>query len=300
MDPRADSDRTRPSPSALVRAMRPRHWVKNVLVFAAPLAAGRLFDLEVFIQASGAFVAFCLAASAVYLVNDVRDVEEDRAHPTKRFRPIAAGELGATTALLAATVIGVAALIVAAVIELGLLLVITAYLALSVLYSVALKDEPTFDLAIVAAGFLLRAMSGGVAAGIPLSQWFLLTAAFGSLFMVTGKRFSEIELVGEGNAETRRSLDRYSLGYLRSVWTLAATMTVATYSLWAFEMTETFQRPVLAQLSIAPFALGMLRHMATIDHGNAVDPVETVLRDRGLHVLGLIWLALFVIGVTGV
>ena len=300
MGPRADSDRTRPSPSALVRAMRPRHWVKNVLVFAAPLASGRLFELEVFVQASGAFVAFCLAASAVYLVNDVRDIEEDRAHPTKRFRPIAAGELSATTALLAAMIVGAAALIVAAQIDPGLVLVIAAYLVLSLLYSVALKDEPIFDLAIVAAGFLLRATSGGVAAGIPLSHWFLLTAAFGSLFMVTGKRFSEIELVGEGNTVTRRSLDRYSLGYLRSVWTLAATMTVATYSLWAFEMTETFQRPVLAQLSIAPFTLGMLRYIATIDRGKAVDPVEAVLHDRGLLLLGLIWLGLFASGVTGV
>ena len=220
---------------ATVRAMRPRQWVKNLLVLAAPLAAGKLFEPAMLKGAALAFVAFCLVSAAVYLVNDVRDVEEDRLHPTKRFRPIAAGELKPATALALAVVLGVlrpGARVSCVALPLGITMLV--YVALQLLYSAFLKHLPVVDLAMVASGFLLRAIAGGVATGIPLSQWFLLVAAFGSFFMVSGKRYSEMKALG-GEAGTRRSLTRYSESYLRFAWMLAAVMVLISYSLWAFE-----------------------------------------------------------------
>ncbi|MFL6026051.1 MAG: decaprenyl-phosphate phosphoribosyltransferase [Friedmanniella sp.] len=275
---------------AAVRAMRPRQWVKNVLVFTAPLAAGRLFVPTVLLHTLLAFVAFSLISATVYLINDVRDVAEDRLHPRKRFRPIASGELSPPAALLLAAVTGVLgfALGFATAWELGLTL--TVYLALQVLYSTFLKHLPVVDLAIVSSGFLLRAIAGGVASEIPLSQWFLLVAAFGSFFMIAGKRYSELKSVG-ADAGTRRSLLRYSESYLRFAWMLAAVMVLISYSLWAFEYRGAgpFGLPWTA-ISIAPFTLGLLQYALEVDTGNAGEPEDVVLHDRVLQAIGLVWL----------
>jgi decaprenyl-phosphate phosphoribosyltransferase len=275
---------------AAVRAVRPRQWVKNVLVFTAPLAAGRLLEPQVLLNAFVAFVAFCLISATVYLINDVRDVEEDRLHPRKRFRPIAAGELSPAAALLLAGVTGVLGFALAFWTSWQLGVVLTVYLALQVLYSTFLKHLPVVDLAIVSSGFLLRAMAGGVAAGIPLSQWFLLVAAFGSFFMIAGKRYSELKSVG-ADAGTRRSLLRYSESYLRFAWMLAAVMVLISYSLWAFENRGDGRLGLpWTAISIAPFTLGLLQYALEVDTGNAGEPEDVVLHDRVLQVIGLVWL----------
>jgi decaprenyl-phosphate phosphoribosyltransferase len=170
--------------TAVVRSLRPRQWTKNLLVAAAPLAAGRLFDAPVWWQTLVAFVAFCGLSGAAYLVNDAIDVESDRAHPRKRQRPIAAGDLPVRTALVVATVLGVAAIAAGTAVDRHLGILLLAYAALQVAYSVWLKHEPVLDLAVVSVGFLMRAVSGGLAAGLALSDFFLMVAGFGSLFMV--------------------------------------------------------------------------------------------------------------------
>lgn len=282
---------------ATVRAMRPRQWVKNLLVLAAPLAAGRLFEPAIIKGAALAFVAFSLASAAVYLVNDVRDVEEDRQHPTKRFRPIAAGELKPATALTLAVVLGVCGLALGFFVSLPLGITIFVYVALQLLYSAYLKHLPVVDLAMVASAYLLRAIAGGVATGIPLSQWFLLVAAFGSFFMVAGKRYSELKSLGSG-AGTRRSLTRYSESYLRFAWMMSAVMVLISYSLWAFENrgAGTLGIPWTA-ISIAPFTLALLQYALEVDAGTAGEPEEVVLKDRVLQGLGLVWLAVISIAV---
>jgi len=275
---------------AAVRAVRPRQWIKNVLVFTAPLAAGQILDRDVVLGALLAFVAFCLISATVYLINDVRDVEEDRLHPRKRFRPIAAGELSPSAALVLAAVTGVLGFALGFLVSWQLGVTLTVYLVLQVLYSGFLKHLPVVDLAIVASGFLLRAIAGGVATGIPLSQWFLLVAAFGSFFMIAGKRYSELKSVG-AEAGTRRSLLRYSQSYLRFAWMLAAVMVLISYSLWAFEFRGggVGGLPWTA-ISIAPFTLGLLQYALEVDTGNAGEPEDVVLSDRVLQVLGLVWL----------
>lgn len=284
---------------AALRAMRPRQWIKNVLVLTAPLAAGELFRSAVLLPALAALVAFCLVSATVYLVNDVRDVEEDKLHPRKRLRPIAAGELSTRTALVLAAVAGVLGLGIGFVTAplLGATLVI--YLVLQVLYSLLLKHRPVVDLAVVAAGFLLRAIAGGVAADIPLSQWFLLVASFGSLFMVAGKRYSEIVDLG-AEAGTRRSLERYSASYLRFVWTLAAATVLISYGLWAFENLSGGPLDLpWAAISIVPFALGILEYAYKVDSGAAGEPEDVVLNDRMLQVIGVVWLIIISLAVFG-
>ena len=282
---------------AAVRAVRPRQWVKNLLVVLAPLAAGRLFEPAVLAGVAFAFVAFCLVSSAVYLLNDIRDVAEDRLHPKKRFRPIAAGELSVPVAAVMAVVLGVAGLGLGFWVDVWLGVTLVVYVAIQILYSAALKHLRVIDLAVVASGFLLRAIAGGVAVGVPLSQWFLLVASFGSLFMVAGKRYSEMVSVG-AEAGTRRSLDRYSATYLRFVWILAAVLVVASYSLWAFENPGTSALGVpWTAISIAPFTLGMLQYALEVDVGRAGEPEDVVLHDHVLQGLGVIWLATLSIAV---
>ena len=277
--------------------MRPKQWVKNVLVATAPLAAGRLFETPVLTGVGLAFVAFCLVSAAVYLVNDVRDVAEDRLHPRKRFRPIAAGELKPQTALLLAALSGLAGLALGFAVTVPLGITLLVYLAVQLLYSAFLKHMPVVDLAVVASGFLLRAIAGGVATGIPLSQWFLLVAAFGSFFMVAGKRYSEMKAIG-GDAGTRRSLTRYSESYLRFAWMLAAVMVLISYSLWAFENRGdgALGLPWTA-ISIAPFTLGLLQYALEVDAGNAGEPEDVVLHDHVLQGIGVIWLVVISVAV---
>jgi decaprenyl-phosphate phosphoribosyltransferase len=282
---------------ATVRAMRPRQWVKNLLVLAAPLAAGRLFEPAVIKTAALGFVSFCLVSALVYIVNDVRDVEEDRQHPTKRFRPIASGELKPTTALVLAAVVGVCGLALGFSVSVPLGITLVVYVALQLLYSAYLKHLPVVDLAMVASAYLLRAIAGGVATGIPLSQWFLLVAAFGSFFMVSGKRYSEMKSLGS-EAGTRRSLTRYSESYLRFSWMMAAVMVLISYSLWAFQNPGGGALGVpWTAISIAPFTLALLQYALEVDAGTAGEPEEVVLNDRVLQGLGLVWLAVISIAV---
>ena len=279
-------------PGALVRAVRPKQWVKNVLVLAGPLAAGWPNGWQTTVSVLVAFVCFCLAASAVYLVNDVIDRPADRAHPVKRYRPIAAGEIQPGAAIAVAVVLFAASLLLTVLTgRPSLSIVLGVYVIIQLAYCGWLKHQAVIDLAVVASGFLLRAIAGGVAAGVVLSQWFLLVASFGSLFMVAGKRYSEVHLIGEGAAQTRRALGDYSASYLRFVWGLAASTTVTFYSLWAFGVGG--GQPLLAQISIAPFVLALLRYAVDIDRGMAGEPETIVASDRVLQALGVVWLLLF-------
>jgi decaprenyl-phosphate phosphoribosyltransferase len=291
--------RTSRLPAAL-RAMRPKQWVKNVLVATAPLAGGRLLEPQVLTGVGLAFVAFCLVSASVYLVNDVRDVEEDRLHPRKRFRPIAAGELKPSTALVLAAVCGLAGLALGFAVTIPLGITLVVYVVIQLLYSAFLKHLPVVDLAVVASGFLLRAIAGGVATETVLSQWFLLVAAFGSFFMVAGKRYSEMKAIG-GEAGTRRSLGRYSESYLRFTWMLAAVMVLISYSLWAFETAEVDPRDLLGipwrAISIAPFTLGLLQYALEVDTGNAGEPEDVVLHDHVLQGIGVIWIVVISLAV---
>jgi decaprenyl-phosphate phosphoribosyltransferase len=274
--------------AGLVRTARPRQWLKNVLVLAAPFGAGQIANGRVLLSALVAFVAFVLAASAVYLINDAKDVEADRAHPTKRNRPIAAGIVPVPLAIGTGSVLLLAALGVAVTQNWRLLVVIAVYEAVQLGYCFGLKHEPVIDLCIVASGFLLRAIAGGVAAHVPMSQWFLLATAFGSLFMVSGKRYAEIRLYETTGAEIRSSLRKYSSSYLRFVWATSVAIVITMYGLWAFDLHQ-LSRSEWSVISIVPFVIALLRYAVDVDGGKAGEPEEIVLHDRVLQVLGVCW-----------
>lgn len=276
--------------AGLVRTARPKQWAKNVLVLAAPFSAARITDMSVLRSAGIAFVAFCLAASAIYLINDAKDVEADRAHPTKRNRPIAAGIVPVPLALATALVLLFGALGVSFAANWHLAVVIGVYEAVQLGYCFGWKHQPVIDLCIVASGFLLRAIAGGVAANVVLSQWFLLVTAFGSLFMVAGKRYAEIRLFEATGAEIRASLRNYSASYLRFVWATSVAIMITTYGLWAFQIRQE-SHSVWSVISMVPFVVALLRYAVDVDGGNAGAPDEIVLHDRVLQILGLAWVA---------
>jgi len=291
-------------PLAALVALRPRQWLKNLLVFAAPLAAGSVLEVDVLWPTIGAFLVFCLASSGTYLINDIRDVTADQLHPTKRYRPIAAGQLGIAPAIALAVVLFVVALAAAWWIRPELAAVVAVYLLFTMSYSMGLKHEPVIELAVLSMGFLLRAVAGGVASDLPISQWFLIVAGFGALFMASGKRYCELSALQASDAPAdnaqRKSLAGYTPSFLRFVWGLAAAVTVTAYCLWAFEVGAEPSTLAWAQWSVLPFVLGILRYAIDIDRGTAEAPEDAVMRDRVLLLIGLAWVILFGLGALGV
>jgi decaprenyl-phosphate phosphoribosyltransferase len=283
----------------LLREARPRQWVKNVLVFAAPGAAGVLDDGGALGRAGVAFVAFCLVSSGTYFWNDLLDVEADRLHPTKRHRPIASG----------AVPIGLARLVGTAAIVAGIALgvatgrwetvaVLAVYAALTLSYSTHLKHVAVVDLVAVASGFVLRAMAGAAATDVPMSTWFVLCTTFGSLFIVTGKRYAELRELGEEAAATRATLEAYSLSYLRTVLAVSIGATLVAYCIWAFDTAELAGSDFpFYELSIVPMLTALLRYLLILEQGHGGAPEEVFAADRPLQFFGVAWLVTFALGV---
>ena len=284
---------------AYLRLARPKQWSKNVLVVAAPGAAGVLTEGDGIYKTAIAFVCFCLAASGTYYINDALDVEADRMHPKKRYRPIAAGVIIVRNAIVAGVLLLVAAIALSFAARWQLSLVIAGYLALTVAYSTWLKNEAVIDLAAVAAGFVLRTIAGGVAVGVSISPWFLIVAASGSLFMVTGKRHAELLELGEDAGDHRRALDVYSHAFLSYVRAVASSVAILAYCLWAFEKSAPVGNPIWFELSIVPFVLAILRYALLLEQGKGGAPEELVLSDRTLQVIGVAWMAFFAIAIHG-
>ncbi|MCW5251607.1 decaprenyl-phosphate phosphoribosyltransferase [Streptomyces sp. SHP 1-2] len=288
-------------PGGLLRTARPRQWVKNLLVVAAPAAAGQLLTRHALTQLPLVFALFTACAAAVYLVNDARDAAADRAHPVKRHRPVAAGQVPVPVAYATGGALGLLApLLAARLCGPSLAALLTAYLALQLAYCLSLKHVLVVDLAVVTTGFLMRAAAGGLALGIPLSRWFLITTGFGALFMVAAKRYSEaVQMAGRGGA-TRALLTEYTTGYLRFVWQLAAGVAVLGYCMWAMEDGGGPHTGLLPwrQLSMAAFVLAVLRYAVFADRGTAGEPEDVVLRDRALALIGLAWAGMYALAVA--
>jgi decaprenyl-phosphate phosphoribosyltransferase len=266
----------------------------------APAAGGALTDGPIIVRTLVAFVAFCLVASGTYFLNDASDVEADRRHPKKRLRPMAAGVFSATTGRAVGAVLLVAGLAVSATVgHWELPLVVGVYVVNTTLYSLKLKHVPVFDILSVAAGFLLRAIAGGAATGIPLSDWFLTVASFGSLFIVVGKRFDEHRATATSvDGTSRHVLTVYTEAYLRYVRSVATGGVLVAYCLFAFEKADaTTGGGPWFQLSIVPFAAAILKYELDVESGEGETPEDVLLGDRTLLACGLVWVAFFLAGV---
>jgi decaprenyl-phosphate phosphoribosyltransferase len=277
----------------LLRACRPRQWSKNLLVLAAPAAAGVIDRPLVAAQVVGAFVVLCLISSATYLINDVRDREQDRMHPLKRLRPIAAGDLSPAAAVRIAALFAVVGIAGATAISLPLGAVAVGYLALTGSYSMWLRRVFVADILAIAAGFVLRALAGGAATDIYLSRWFVIVTACGAVFLVAAKRYAELR-EHDGSGPVRATLRRYSPLGLRLTLLAAATIASAAYVGWAFT------RPahlVWYGLSIVPLLAWLARYSTLIGSGAGQAPEELILRDRTLLALSVAWGLLFLGGV---
>jgi decaprenyl-phosphate phosphoribosyltransferase len=290
----------RPLPLALLVEARPKQWAKNVLVFIAPAAAGVLDQPDRLLDATIAFVAFCAAASGTYFLNDAADVDADRRHPTKHRRPVAAGEIPVGLARTIGAGLLLLSVAIGALGNLELVAVLIAYVVLTSLYSTWLKHIAVIDMAVVAAGFLLRAAGGAVATEVPISSWFYIVASAASMFIVAGKRLSELRAGGQRASETRSALAAYSERYLGYVLAVASGTAILAYCLWAFgeaaELTAG-NGPVWLELSSVPFVLGLLRYALLIDAGGGGEPEELLLKDRVLQGLGCLWVVVFGIGI---
>jgi len=286
----------------LLVTARPKQWAKNVLVFAAPAAAGVLTHATPFLRSVATFVLFCAASSGTYFFNDAADATADRAHPTKRYRPVATGLVGRRTAVVCGLLLMAASLGLAFLLAWRLALVIGIYLVAQFAYTLYLKHQPIYDLAVVAAGFVLRAIAGAVAIPVPVSQWFLIVATFGSLLMVTGKRVAEHAELGEDRGAHRATLDAYSSTFLRTILAISAGGAIICYCLWAFSLQTAMQHhhdAIWYQLSIAPVIVALLRYTFLVEGGKGARPEELVLGDRPLQLMGLVWVVLFAVGVYG-
>ena len=226
------------------------------------------------------------------------DAEADRQHPKKRYRPVAAGLISTAQAKVIAVVLIVLGLAISAPLNGGrLVVVVAAYVVVTVSYTLWLKHEPVLDLGCVAAGFGLRAIAGAYATDVPLSNFFLIVVGAGSLFIVAGKRHAELNELGEASSGHRQTLGEYSDSFLNYVRAVTSGVAITGYALWAFERAAEVGNVFWFRLSIVPFVLAILRYALTVEQGGGGAPEEVVLRDRMLQLLGVVWLACFAIGV---
>lgn len=285
--------------TAVWRALRPTQWVKNLLVAAAPLAAGSLLDGSVLLRTASAFVVFSAAASATYLINDCLDAEADRQHPVKQHRPIATGELAVPAAIALAAVLALGAAAGAAAISTGLLIALGVYLILTTAYSTVLKHVPVVDVVAVAAGFLVRALAGGAATDIPISRWFAVVVSAGALLLVVGKRVAELHHHGASTVR-RRVLRWYSPTRLRAMAAVAIIAAIAGYLGWANDVADNPDRITIAVwASVLPFALAIGRYGWLGDRGEGESPDKLVRTDKVMLAAGALWALTYLAAVYG-
>jgi decaprenyl-phosphate phosphoribosyltransferase len=282
--------------------MRPRQWVKNGLIAVAPGAAGVLSHDNVIGHVVVAFLSFCAVSSAMYLLNDLRDVEADRQHPTKQFRAIASSQVSPRTACVASACLLAIAFALPTTITSpeGLFLILGIYVASTILYIVWLKQVAIIELVLVASGFFLRAYAGAAACHIYVSSWFLVVISFGAFFLVVGKRSSELSQVGAGS--TRKVLAGYTSEFLHSALTLSATVAVTGYCLWAFDTSSTglssiHHHIIPIRLTVVPVVLAILFIMRASESSVGQSPEDLILKDRTVQSLLLVWAVLLGMGI---
>jgi len=293
------------SPSRLgdiASLVRLRQWIKNVLVFVAPGAAGLLWHRNVLEHSIASFVGFCGISSFIYVMNDLRDAPLDRQHPTKQFRAIANGRISRPVAWVVALLmlaLGIAAPL-ASHVAAGFYVVLAVYVVEALGYVALVKNIPVVEMMFLASGFLLRGCAGAAASHIPVSEWFLVVIGSGALLIVSSKRLAE--LLGSG-ATTRKVLAEYTPEFLRSAVTLSATVVVTAYCLWAFTTTKmglsnASHHLLPIRLSTIPVVTAVLFLLQASSSSSSEAPENLLLRNRVIQVLVLTWLVLIGLGIA--
>ncbi|HEX6035136.1 MAG TPA: decaprenyl-phosphate phosphoribosyltransferase [Anaerolineales bacterium] len=276
---------------ALIKTMRPRQWIKNGFIFFALIFDKRLFMVEPFFRTVAGFILFCLISSAVYLLNDIADVEADRNHPEKKFRPIASGTLPVNVAGSVALLLTAVAIPLGYVLSPGFALILATYLILNLLYSRWLKHIAILDVMILSSGFVLR-----VAAGVTLiypverfSPWLYMITILFSLYIALGKRRAELHLLAQGASAHRKVFDGYTIPLLDQYITIVSGMTIIAYSLYTFSAPNLPENHTM-MLTIPFVVYGIFRYLQLIQVGHAAGaPDEVALKDRPLQITVLLW-----------
>lgn len=286
---------------ALLRSLRPAQWAKNAFVLAPLVFAHRLEEPRLLAAAALAFVAFCAASSAVYLVNDLADREQDRQHPVKRLRPIAAGALPAPAAWVAALVLAAAAALAATRLDPLFGVCLAAYVALNLLYTFWLKHIVILDVMSISAGFVLRVMAGAAAIGVVVSSWLLLCTTFVALFLAFSKRRHELMLLADAAAGQRRVLDQYSPTFLDQMINVTTASTVICYALYAVAPETTARLGTRYLIATLPLVLyGIFRYLYLLyQRPGPRNPTEAILRDAPFLANLALWAGLVVALVYG-
>jgi len=282
---------------ALIALARPRQWVKNALVVGAPGAAGALGYDDVPARVLVSCASFCLLSAGIYALNDVRDRHEDRAHPRKWRRPVAAGEIAPKEAVAHGLAWIACGLILGAAVTPAVALVGLGYIAVTASYSWVWRHIPLLDLAALAAGFVLRAAAGGVAAPVHLSRWFVLVVTCAAVFVATGKRLAELARSRLANRSGRRVLRRYTREGLRRIQALAGAGALFAYCVWAFELPDIDGVP-WRPLTAIPFTVCLVRYGLLVQSGAGEAPEEVLTADRTIALAGVTWLLLFIMSVN--
>lgn len=271
-----------------IRLLRVKHYIKNFLVFIPLFFSGQIFDIDKIIRASLGFVAFCLVSSAVYILNDYKDIEKDKNHPKKKNRPLASGKIKPRTALC----IMVICLIIATVISVYLkniygAICLLLYLVLNIAYSMGLKNIPIIDIAILASGFVIRVFYGGFITDIVISKWLYLVITTGSLYMGLGKRRNELNT----QSDTREVLKHYNKGFLDKNMYVCVALANVFYALWTFELPNN-----KIPWTIPIFIIILMCYSLDVEGDSDGDPVEVILKDKKLIIIGIIYvISLFVL-----
>jgi decaprenyl-phosphate phosphoribosyltransferase len=290
---------------AIIKVARPIHWIKNVAIFAAVFLSGLLFDKGQFTLAFEAFVVFCFATSATYVINDLLDIKNDRLHPTKRFRPIADGSLPIPVAIIEAIVLAGTALLISAGLNSLLFRVVFGYITMQISYSLGLKNIAIVDIVIIAAGFVIRVYAGAFVVNAHLSVWFLLCVISVALFLASGKRRAELNLIGEENPVTRQSLGGYKRELLNSYVTMFGNASWMSWALFTFfespkailpfwlvlaELSRTTTVNKLLMLTIPVTIFGIMRYESLIFANRSETPEKLLLTDKSLIITVGLWI----------
>lgn len=301
-------------PTEVVKIARPIHWVKNFAIFAALVFGGDLLSETLFLKALFAFVAFCFATSASYILNDILDAKRDRLHPIKKERPIAAKRLSVSVALTTMVAFVLISLYLSVGLNYLFFMSLVGYLALQAVYSLGLKNLVIIDILIIAAGFILRVYAGAFVINAHLSVWFLLCVVSAALFLASGKRRAELGLISEAPPTTRKSLTRYSKPLLDSYVTMfgnAAWLSWALFTffespspslpVWLFlaELSRTTTISKLLMLTIPVAIFGIMRYEELIFENKTEAPEKLILTDIPLMASVFLWLAMVVLIIYG-
>ncbi|MDH5644075.1 MAG: decaprenyl-phosphate phosphoribosyltransferase [Gemmatimonadota bacterium] len=274
----------------LFKAMRPRQWIKNGFIFFALIFDKQLFLREPLLRTIDGFLLFCLISSAVYLFNDITDIEADRKHPEKKHRPLASGKLPVNLALTAAFILATISLLLGYILEPFFAGIIALYFIINLLYSQWLKHVPVLDVMIISSGFVLR-----VGAGVTLitverfSPWLYMITVLFSLYIGFGKRRAEMTLLEKGASTHRKVLDGYTIPLLDQYITIVSGMTIIAYSLYSFSAPNLPENHTM--MFTIPFVVyGIFRYLQLIQTGHAAGaPDEVALKDRPLQITVLLW-----------